>query len=125
MAWWTHWLASVCSGSDLSAVERQNAAFPLAIFDVLLAKVAGSVITSMEEGERETFLREMKEYVLAMRTTSEAKAQALAAGQETVPSSLCLSSCSFPNDELKRERPWIALRKTETKAALSSRLVIL
>ena len=78
--WWQHWLTSVC---DAYPAEKHDAlpqlAFPLAAFDVLLTKIAGRVIAKMEpEEEAEAFLSEMKQYVEAMRTTSEAKARALA-----------------------------------------------
>ena len=83
--WWRHWLASVCSSvvedvpSTLAAL-----AFPLAVFDVLLAKLAGHVVAdkSKDEEEAEALLREMRDYVLAMRTTTDAKAKAIAAGFE-------------------------------------------
>lgn len=81
--WWRHWLASVCS----SVVEDRPStlaalAFPIAVFDVLLAKLAGHVVAdkSKDEEEAETLLCEMKDYVLAMRTTTGAKAEAIAAG---------------------------------------------
>eukprot|EP01043_Picozoa_sp_COSAG02_P009498 COSAG02_NODE_323_length_24725_cov_57.558272_3_plen_746_part_00 len=77
--WWQHWLASVCSAWP---VEQHGIlpklAFPLAAFDVLLAKIAGRVISKMAPGDAEAFFQEMKRYVGAMRTTSEAKARALA-----------------------------------------------
>jgi hypothetical protein len=77
--WWQHWLASVCSAWPVEQHDvLPKLAFPLAAFDVLLAKIAGRVISTMEPGDAEAFFQEMKRYVEAMRTTSEAKAQALA-----------------------------------------------
>ena len=100
--WWQHWLASVCSAwpveksGDLAPHDAlPPLAFPLAVFDVLLAKIAGRLIAKMEPGDAEEFFREMKLYVEAMHTTPEAKAQALAraiewAAQSYSPSAIAL-----------------------------------
>lgn len=80
-AWWSHWLSSLCS--NVPADKQDPAlALPLAIFDGLLAKIAGNLVADMKEDEREAFLGEMKAYVMMMRTTSEAKAKAVGAGLE-------------------------------------------
>ena len=83
--WWQHWLQAVCKSVPAETHDTlPGSAFPLAAFDVLLAKIAGRVISKMDAdlGEVDAFLAEIKTYVGAMRTTSEAKAQALAKGFE-------------------------------------------
>ena len=83
--WWQHWLEAVCKSVPAKTHDAlPGLAFPLAAFDVLLAKIAGRVVSAMdsESGEVAAFMTEMKTYVGAMRTTSEAKAQALAKGFE-------------------------------------------
>lgn len=81
--WWQHWLRSVCKAWPAEKDdELPRLAFPLATFDVLLAKIGGRLIAKMDANDTEAFLQEMKQYVEAMRTTSEAKARVVANGCE-------------------------------------------
>ena len=77
--WWKQWISSVYEAAPASLRPAlATTALPLAVFDVLLAKIAGDVVSRLEATDRSALIDELIAYVRSMNTTPEAKAKALA-----------------------------------------------
>eukprot|EP01045_Picozoa_sp_COSAG04_P009536 COSAG04_NODE_555_length_12662_cov_35.924461_5_plen_538_part_00 len=77
--WWKQWISSVYEAAPASLRIRLAAtALPLAVFDVLLAKIVGDIVSRMDADDRTALIDELTGFVSSMNTTPEAKAKALA-----------------------------------------------